>query len=436
MEILGFSFFIMYNIFLLCYFRKIFIKKRSTIISYSIAIIVNILTVKLAWILFDQRYIIYFMMISMMISVYVLFYVTKVQLLFAGIFYTFSLYSSTGIVFSVYSIVLNTTIQNVLINQSDSIFMWAVIVSIGMSCVFNKIITPDSMERHLLNNREQLKFVVIYMFIQMIFITLINDGRFRSVNQLWFSYLYLISCIISKLGLIFVINHTAKVSKLLEYEIYTQQLKKQLSSQIRHYNSYRKFTDSYREFKHDYQKLMNSIRILINNHEYEKVLKMLEDIDEGANREIFVHKTYSNNVLLDAVFQDTADICVGKQILFSADVNFPKNIALSEIDTVKVFANLMDNAIEACDKIDYKKKYIDVKSMRTNEWIIVEIENSFDGKLKKENGQLKTTKINQAFHGLGLRIVMETIENLGGLVSIEPNHNNKIFKIRLCIPTA
>lgn len=436
MEILGFSFFIIYNIFLLCYFRKIFIKKRSTIISYSIAIIVNILTVKLAWILFDQRYIIYFMMIAMMISVYMLFYVTKVQLLFAGIFYTFSLYSSTGIVFSVYSIVLNTTIQNVLSSQSDSIFMWAVIVSIGMSCVFNKFITPDSMERHLLNNREQLKFVVIYMFIQMIFITLINDGRFRSVNQLWFSYLYLISCIISKLGLIFVINHTAKVSKLLEYEIYTHQLKKQLSSQIRHYNSYRKFTDSYREFKHDYQKLMNSIRILINNHEYEKVIKMLEDIDEGANREIFVHKTYSNNVLLDAVFQDTADICVGKQILFSADVNFSKNISLSEIDTVKVFANLMDNAIEACDKIDYKKKYINVKSMRTNEWIIVEIENSFDGKLKKENGQLKTTKINQAFHGLGLRIVMETIENSGGLVSIEPNYNNKIFKIRLCIPNA
>lgn len=436
MNILGLSFLTLYNVFMIWYFKRFFTQKLNSKIAYFCIVVVNIFIVKSACNLFDERFIIYFMMISMMITSHLIFNVNGLQMLFAGVFYAFSIYSSAGIVFSLYAIFTSTTIQMVLLEHCNLVFMFAVTMSIVLSLIFNKIITPHAMDRQLANNKEQLKFVVIYMFIEIIFLTLINDGRFRDVNQYWLSYLYLISAVISKIGLLFVINHTAKVAILLEYELYTQQLKKQLYKQIMHYNSYKQFIDDYREFKHDYKKLINSIKLLIKNKEYDKALKLIDGIEETANNDIFAHKLYSNNVLLDAILQDAANICLIKNIEFSAYINLPENVAITKVNIIKIFANVIDNAIEACEKLENQKGFINVKSMIVDEWLIVEFENSFEGKLKEKYGRFKSSKENRLFHGLGLRIVMETIDEIGGVVSIEPNYNSNIFKIRLCIPKA
>lgn len=436
MNILGLSFLTLYNVFIIWYFKRFFTQKLNSKIAHFFIVAVNIFIVKSACNLFDERLVVYFMIFSMMITSYLIFNVNVLQMLFAGVFYAFSIYSSAGIVFSLYAIVTSSNIQTVILEHCNLVFVLAVTLSIAMNLIFNRLITPHTMDRQLANNKEQLKFVVIYMFIEIIFLTLINDGLFRDVNQHWLSYLYFISAVISKIGLIFVINHTAKVAILLEYELYTQQLKKQLYKQIMHYNSYKQFIDDYREFKHDYKKLINSIKLLIKNKEYDKALKLIDGIEETANKDIFSHKLYSNNVLLDAILQDAANICLIKNIDFLAYINLPENIALTKVNIIKIFANIVDNAIEACEKLDAEKGFINAKSMIVDEWLIVEFENSFNGKLNEKYGRFKSTKENRLFHGLGLRIVMETIDELGGVVSIEPNYNNNIFKIRLCIPKA
>ena len=371
MNILGLSFLTLYNVFIIWYFKRFFTQKLNSKIAYFFIVAVNIFIVKSACNLFDERLVVYFMIFSMMITSYLIFNVNVLQMLFAGVFYAFSIYSSAGIVFSLYAIVTSSNIQTVILEHCNLVFVLAVTLSIAMNLIFNRLITPHAMERQLAHNKEQLKFVVIYMFIEIIFLTLINDGLFRDVNQHWLSYLYFISAVISKIGLIFVINHTAKVAILLEYELYTQQLKKQLYKQIMHYNSYKQFIDDYREFKHDYKKLINSIKLLIKNKEYDKALKLIDGIEETANKDIFSHKLYSNNVLLDAILQDAANICLIKNIDFLAYINLPENIALTKVNIIKIFANIVDNAIEACEKLDAEKGFINAKSMIVDEWLIV-----------------------------------------------------------------
>ena len=88
----------------------------------------------------------------------------------------------------------------------------------------------------MVNNQEQLKFVVIYLFILLTYIRFINTGHFMEIRLSWFSVLYGLSCIIGKLGLYFVLHHTIRVSSLLEYEWYSRQLQEQLERQIQHYH--------------------------------------------------------------------------------------------------------------------------------------------------------------------------------------------------------
>lgn len=49
------------------------------------------------------------------------------------------------------------------------------------------------------------------------------------------------------------------------------------------------------------------------------------------------------------------------------------------------------------------------------QWVTLEAVNSYDGKMFTEEGELRTTKSDKERHGLGINIVKEIVQNLGGL---------------------
>jgi sensor histidine kinase regulating citrate/malate metabolism len=139
---------------------------------------------------------------------------------------------------------------------------------------------------------------------------------------------------------------------------------------------------------------------------------------------------------LDAILQDAANISEESGIRFSAVAHLPESISLAELDMVRVFSNVIDNAIEACNKVSGSERFIEITSSGNKDWAIIVISNSFNGELLWKDGVLKTTKKSTDFHGLGLRIVRETIEGLGGLMFVDTDQDNRIFIMKLCIPKA
>ncbi len=438
MQLLGIASLIIYDVFMLLYFKKIFPPKRSHWVFYAVAVLINI-----GANLISSQIDIYLFRIllyigSMLFSFNLLFHGSFLQILYAGSIYMFSLYSSRGIIASIYSIVLHDSI-NVIFQQNtyyNTILVLSVLVTILLSLLIRKVVMADTTTSHMIHNRGQLKFIVSYLLMQLVYLILVNDGRFIEVRQPWYSALYLMSCVLSKLGLQVVINHTARVSELLEYELHTRQLQEQLSRQMRHYQSYRRFTESYRAFRHDYKNMMTSVKNLLCNQEYEHAARMLDNIHDTMQKDVQIHKTYSNNILLDAILQDAANTCEEKGIRFSADAHLPESIPLVELDIVRVFTNVIDNAIEACNKIPDPERLIEITSSGNQNWAIIEVSNSFNGELLLEDGELKTTKESKDFHGLGLRIIREAIEGSGGQMLIETDQKKRIFIMKLCIPKA
>lgn len=405
---------------------------------YIAAIVINIGVTILSYLFLDHRFTVFFIMGSIMLVFSMLFHGNRTQIIFAGSLYVFSLYNNRGIILSLYSIILRMSIKDVLQHETyyNTIFALAVLLAMLSSLLIRKVVIQDNKGRYLLNNRRQLRFVVIFLISQLLFLMLINDGRNQdAIRQPWFSSIYLGSYVISKLWMIFVFNHIAKISELLEYERHTYKLQEQLSLQMRHYHSYHRFTEGYRLFRHEYEKLMTSVKTLLKNQEYEKAVRMLDGIQDKMQRDVLVYKIYSNSIILDAILQDAANICEEKNIRFFAVTHLPEDI-MTELDIVHVFSNVIDNAIEACNKmISCSERFIEITSTGNQEWAIIEVINSFNGELLiAKNGELETTKERKDFHGFGLRIIKETIEGLGGLVFIEPDQEKRIFKIRLCIP--
>ena len=94
-----------------------------------------------------------------------------------------------------------------------------------------------------------------------------------------------------------------------------------------------------------------------------------------------------------------------------------------------IFANLFDNAIEACNRVpNGNEKMIDVAVRKINGMLIVKFENScYEKPVKKENSFL-TIKENKNFHGWGLKSVESTAKKYSGSLDCSYDQEKRIFK--------
>ena len=139
---------ITYDIFTLLRFKKLFQVKRDHWIYFIIAIAINAITTAAAYILLDSRFAVYMVFVSFMISFRLLFSGPTTQTLYAGSIYLLSLYSSRGIVFSIYSIALHSSIKNVLQQHDDIISVLAVLLSIFYFLMIRDVIVPRQKARY------------------------------------------------------------------------------------------------------------------------------------------------------------------------------------------------------------------------------------------------------------------------------------------------
>lgn len=67
---------------------------------------------------------------------------------------------------------------------------------------------------------------------------------------------------------------------------------------------------------------------------------------------------------------------------------------------------------------------------KINCFLIINMENSFNGELKQRKSKLISTKNNH--DGVGINIVQSTVEKYNGIFSIK--HKDNIFKAEITIP--
>lgn len=88
--------------------------------------------------------------------------------------------------------------------------------------------------------------------------------------------------------------------------------------------------------------------------------------------------------------------------------------------------NLLDNAIEACEKLEAGKRFIRLTLKRKKQFLLLDVENSFDGIIPmKKGGSLPVTTKQSAMpeiiteHGIGLENVRDMAERYFGGVNIK-----------------
>ena len=131
-----------------------------------------------------------------------------------------------------------------------------------------------------------------------------------------------------------------------------------------------------------------------------------------------VHISYCENKAINAVISHYAAICDEEKVNFNAKLIMPEmsNTSLNS-ELAIIFGNLLENAIEACHKIDEDKRFIRISSDISYDMLIITMENSYDGNFVSENGRFRSTKRDD--FGIGLSSIQSVARKYRGDAKFE-----------------
>lgn len=116
------------------------------------------------------------------------------------------------------------------------------------------------------------------------------------------------------------------------------------------------------------------------------------------------------NAILNTKYQEA----ISKHIVFVLKVNDLSRIGIDDEDLVVVLANLLNNAIEACEKCE-EKKIIKFKFMVEDELIILSVKNTYNQPLVYDNDEIRNSKtVEPEAHGVGIKNIIRIVEKYEG----------------------
>lgn len=191
-------------------------------------------------------------------------------------------------------------------------------------------------------------------------------------------------------------------------------LEEQLKNSVVYYNQLSKQDEELRSFKHDVKNLLLGLHSMLENQENEQVKEYLESMKEMY--QTGERRYDSGNYLADALLTSKAGVAAQYNTTISLEGTIPTG-NISDVDMCVFLTNALDNAIEACEKIEGSKTIL-VQSKTSNKNWVIEIKNPTRDVVKMDNNRMETTKQNKELHGYGLINMERVADRYNGSIKI------------------
>ena len=191
-----------------------------------------------------------------------------------------------------------------------------------------------------------------------------------------------------------------------------------------------------RAWRHDYHNHIQSIKAILEMGKTDELSDYLDNLEKDLDSIDIAIRT--GNVGLDAILSSKVSVARKNNIEVNCTAKVPADLKISDVHLCAIVGNLMDNAIEACEKMknvvegDGKavSRFIRVYIGLFKSQLYISVSISTCEKYRKKLSELVTTKLGE--HGFGLRRIDKIAEKYDGYV----NRKNEpgIFATEVMIP--
>lgn len=197
------------------------------------------------------------------------------------------------------------------------------------------------------------------------------------------------------------------------------------------YLQYKQSRESIELINYKYHDLKHQIEVLRREQDPEKRNEFLNKMEDEIKQYELQNKT--GNGVLDTVLTSKSMYCDKHGITLTCVVDGHLLDFMETMDICSIFGNALDNAIESVIKIeDIEKRLIHLTVSQQKAFLMIRVENYFEGNLEYAKGQLESTKREKAYHGYGIKSIRYTVNKYDGAVDIDTQ--NQWFNLKILIP--
>lgn len=139
------------------------------------------------------------------------------------------------------------------------------------------------------------------------------------------------------------------------------------------------------------------------------------------------------NGIVDALLVDKQQKSAAANTVIKFEGSVPSN-GIDATELCVIFGNTLDNAIEACQKINSKEtKTIDVRCESGNGFMFIRISNPTNRDVTIINNTVETTKDNKQLHGFGIYSLNQTVKKHDGDLKLVCKNKKFIVDISMSL---
>lgn len=315
-------------------------------------------------------------------------------------------------------------------NLQNNIIAYLIGISISKLILYGIV---RIMKYFIRPKKERVNISVLFLFILLpltsIFILYALSEYIQlsiSIKSQILAFIASFFLIVSNLAIFLVFDYVLKQkekSSIAEKQIMQYELEKQYHSDIidKQVEANKTIHDVKNKFYAIKSLLTNDINAAIN-----EIDKMCDKLNGMAALKITGIES------LDALLKAKIDMANEIQAKLECNSIMLDSYIFEPIDMCVILGNLLDNSIEACEKIHQGEKFIKVIFMQKEGFLSIIITNTIS-KSQELSSTIKTSKKDKFLHGYGIENVKEVVKKYNGIM--KHGIENKKYIVNLILPT-
>ena len=163
--------------------------------------------------------------------------------------------------------------------------------------------------------------------------------------------------------------------------------------------------ERFRQERHNLRLKMRVIANLVETKRFDELASLMEEYMDTLKKTQV--KRYCKNAVIDAALSAFIQNAESRGIRVNVGLDFPDPIPLDATELATVLSNAIENAINACEKMESNDRYIDIKVLSQPSFMI-RVSNSFEGKIEFDENEIPQNR--EDGHGFGTRSIVAFCE--------------------------
>lgn len=204
-----------------------------------------------------------------------------------------------------------------------------------------------------------------------------------------------------------------------------------MANELKHFQAYRDSQLEIRRYRHDMKNHFLCLQALCREQKFEALSSYIDTLFASWQETGPVYHTGDD--IVDSILNGKAQMLAEQQIRLEVSGHFGNALRLSPLDICTIFANAIDNAMEANVKIAApQERFLQIQIRSNQNFYLIAFRNPIASPITVDRSMIIPSSKKGANHGFGLRNMKLAAKKYQGHLTVDINDH--IFSLEIILP--